>query len=131
MKMKAYNDYPPYKYLSGLNDYTPSCWVIVKFTSPEHGVIYKVLAGGGGGYLHGHTWKLSSGITKVEMDYDKFGKKFFTIHNHSGSRYFCYEDSHGLRMSIAWKYNDFKEKLGDQMEDYDDLWNIMTHDWSK
>lgn len=69
--MKAYDDYPPYKYPSPLNDYTPSCWVIVKFTSPEHGVIYKVLAGGGGGYLNGHTWKLSSGITKVEMAFDE------------------------------------------------------------
>ena len=114
-----------------MTNYYPDCWVIVKFTSPEHRVIYKVLAGGGGGYLHGHTWKLSSGITKVEMDVDRKGKKFFIIHNHSGSRYFCYEDSHGLRMSIAWKYNDFKQKLGDQMEDYDDLWNILTHDWTK
>jgi len=120
-----------YSYPSRSNDYTPSCWVIVKFTSPEHGVIYKVLAGGGGGYLHGYTWKLSSGITKVEMDIDKEGKKFFIIHNYSGSRYFCYEDSHGLRMSIAWKYSDLKEKLGDQMEDYVDLWNITTHDWTK
>jgi hypothetical protein len=120
-----------YKYPPRINDYTPSCWVIVKFTSSEHGVIYKVLAGGGGGYLNGHTWKLSSGITKVEMDFDKEGKKFYVIHNHSGSRYYCYDDLHGLRMSIAWKYNDFKEKLGDQMEDYDDLWNILIHDWTK
>ena len=129
--MKAYDDYPPYTYPSGLNDYTPSCWVIVKFTSPEHGVIYKVLAGGGGGYLHGYTWKLSSGINKVEQYFDKEGKKGYIIHNFSGSRYFCHEDRHGLRMSIAWKYNDFKQKLGDQMEDYDDLWNITTHDWTK
>ena len=114
-----------------MTNYYPDCWVIIKFTSPEHGVIDKVLAGGGGGYLHGHTWKLSSGITKVEMGFDKEGDKFYIIHNRSGSRYICYDDCHGLRMSIAWKYNDFKEKLGDQMEDYDDLCNITTHDWTK
>lgn len=121
-----------YNYItSRVNDYIPSCWVILKFTSPEHGVIYKVLAGGGGGYLHGYTWKLSSGITKVEQYFDKEAKKAFVIHNFSGSRYFCYEDRHGLKMSIAWKYSEFKEKLGDQMEDFTNLWDIMTHDWSK
>jgi hypothetical protein len=34
-------------------------------------------------------------------------------------------------MSNAWKYSDLKEKLGDQMENYDDLWDIITHDWTK
>ncbi len=118
-------------YSIGMDGYVPDCWVILKFTGPEYGVIHKVLAGGGGGYLNGYTWKLNSGITKVEVDNDPKGRKFYIIHGISGSRYFCYEDRHGLKMSIAPKYSQFKKALGDCMQDFTDFDNITEKDWGK
>lgn len=114
-------------------DYFPDAWVILRFESEEHGVVYKVLGGWGGGYLSGDGWRLSSGIKKVEWipDDNNVSRKTYVIHNDSGSRYFCRETCHGLRMSNAWKYEEFKQKLGDSMTEYDDIWNILEHDWTK
>lgn len=116
-----------------MTDYIPDAWVILRFESEEHGVVYKVLGGWGGGYLSGDGWRLSSGIKKVEWipDDTNVGHKTYVIHNDSGSRYFCKETRHGLRMSNAWKYEEFKQKLGDAMTEYHDIWGILEHDWTK
>jgi hypothetical protein len=73
-------------------DYIPDRWVVVKLAKEDKSV-YKILGGWLGGYLDGDSWRLNSGISKVEKEGDTF--KF---HGYSGSIYICRERSYGTTM---------------------------------
>ena len=73
------------------NKYTPDTWMLIQLESPESGKITKILSGWYGGYLNGDSWRLSSGVTKIE-DQDNH----YLIHNESGSIYTCYKSNEGL-----------------------------------
>ena len=75
------NDYTPH--------YIPSKWIIIEISSAEDSV-RKVFASWYGGYLDGDSWRLSSGITKVEDKGDHY-----LFHNESGSIYQCYKNCYG------------------------------------
>lgn len=77
-------------------EYTPDNWIILKFNTEAHGVFYKVLAGWSGGYLDGNSWKLNSGITKIELEND-----YYLIYGYSGSVYKCHKQSELVRMNTA------------------------------
>lgn len=84
-----------------MREYSPDAWVIIKVCS-EEGMYYKVLAGWYGGYLSGDSWKINSGITKV----NKVGSAY-EFFGHSGSIYFCHESTErltGLTSSILSSY---------------------------
>ncbi len=89
----------------------PDNWVILKMDTPKDGIIYKVLAGWSGGYLDGDSWKMNSGITKVEEEGD-----FYLFHGHSGSIYKCPKESETLRMNNAYIYEKLKKLHGDKVE---------------
>jgi hypothetical protein len=73
---------------------TPDAWVIVKI---EHrgleNPLYKVVAGWNGGYLHGNSWRVNSGITSVEEWED-----YFVFHGASGSNYTCHKLRYGMKV---------------------------------
>lgn len=73
-----------------MSEYTPDTWVVLKLVSNKKPV-YKVLAGWGGGYLYGSSWKLNSGVTKIEED-----GQCYLFHGSSGSVYRCRKSSYGL-----------------------------------
>lgn len=79
--------------------YRPDRWVVLKLPAG-----YKVLAGWSGGYLDGDSWRLNSGITKVNQDGDLY---FFS--GYSGSIYQCYKDSYGFNSASLGMYNTIKE----------------------
>ncbi len=70
---------------------TPDRWIVVTLSSPKYGDVDKVLASWSGGYLHGDSWKLNSGISSVEETPD-----YYDFHGTSGSVYRCYKQSYGL-----------------------------------
>ena len=70
-------------------EYNNDNWVVLKFSGNDPH--YRVLAGYSGGYITGNSWRLNSGITKVEED-----EAFFCFHSSSGSRYRCNKDSYML-----------------------------------
>lgn len=78
-----------------MSTYNPDRWVVVELTyKDEEGnpdTIKKVLAGWGGSYLYGSSWKLSSGVTNQREFDDRF-----EFENHSGSLYVCRKNSYGL-----------------------------------
>jgi hypothetical protein len=75
-----------------MSEYTPDSWVVVKLAeSDAQDPVYKVLAGWSGSYLYGDSWKLNSGITKIERD-----GPIFRFHGTSGSVYVCHELAYGL-----------------------------------
>jgi hypothetical protein len=64
---------------------TPEQWKILKIDN-----FYKVFATWRGGYLDGDSWKLNSGIVKIEEDGD-----FYLFHGYSGSIYKCHKNEYG------------------------------------
>jgi len=63
--------------------YTPDTWTVVKVINGEK-FYYRILAGWGGGYTYGASWKLSSGIEQIVEEDDRY-----VISNASGSTYVC------------------------------------------
>jgi len=93
--------------MSAMN-YFPDNWVVlhIKDGKLDRGW-YKLLAGWSGGYLHGDSWRMNSGIARVtdEGNYLKFW-------GYSGSCYVCNKNLYGLRMNIAGVYNTLKKNEG-------------------
>jgi hypothetical protein len=87
-----------------MNEYTPDRWVVLRIND-----LYKVLAGWSGGYLHGDSWKLNSGITKVVEDGD-----YFLFHGYSGSVYRCHKQGYGLNMMTAQMLNTFEKHASEK-----------------
>ena len=74
-------------------DYHPDGWVVLKIQT-ESELIYKLFASWSGGYLNGDSWKLNSGITKVDFD-----DPYFYFEGHSGSVYCVTKNSYD-RLSL-------------------------------
>lgn len=72
-------------------NYQPDRWVVIRINPGTQDELYKVLAGWGGSYLYGASWKMNSGITKVEED-----ECFYYFHGYSGSIYQCSKSAYGF-----------------------------------
>lgn len=86
-------------------DYTPDNWVILKIKAGKYDRgFYKVLAGWSGGYLYGDSWRMNSGVTRVEENGD-----YYEFYGSSGSCYRCHKKGYRLTMAKAGIYNQLKE----------------------
>ena len=85
--------------------YTPDKWAVIKITTQED-VLYKVVASFSGGYAHGDSWKINSGIAVVEET-----EKYYDFIGYSGSVYRCYKQSYGLSVLTAGVVQSFTEQL--------------------
>lgn len=90
-----------------MSEYKPDTWVMVKFET-ENQTVYKILAGWGGSYTYGQSWKLNSGCTKIEVDGD-----YYLFSGYSGSVYRCHKGSYGLSGYTSGIYMSFEEDLKD------------------
>lgn len=91
-----------------MSEYNPDKWVMVKFTTPKY-TVYKILASWGGSYLHGQSWKLNSGCTKVEADGD-----YLLFHGSSGSVYRCHKNGYGMTSYAMQIYIGFEKDVEGQ-----------------
>ena len=73
-------------------EYNPNYWQVVKITSPEGKVFYKVYATWTGGWTTSDSWKMNSGITRVTKVDD-----MIEFHGYSGSVYKCINVEHLYR----------------------------------
>jgi hypothetical protein len=64
------------------NAYTPDYWTIVKITTPQDELIYKVFATWRGSYTMNEAWRMNSGITNVEIE-----GNYIKFYGNSGSVY--------------------------------------------
>lgn len=69
---------------------TPDRWVVLKLNN-NGTILHKVLAGWSGSYLDGQSWKINSGIAKVESDED-----YYLFRGFSGSVYKCHKSGYGM-----------------------------------
>ena len=73
-----------------MSEYNPDKWVMVKFIVNGK-PIHKILASWYGGYAKGDSWKLNSGVTKIEED-----GQLYRFHGSSGSVYQCHKSTYGM-----------------------------------
>lgn len=85
--------------------HTPDNWVILRIDHDGE-ILYKILAGWSGGYLDGSSWRLNSGITKVEEDSDEI-----RFYSHSGSTYHCRKHAEQLHMNCSYVLAELQERF--------------------
>jgi hypothetical protein len=73
-----------------MSEYHPDKWLMIKLTNKDNKIHYRIFACWYGGYLGSNSWKLNSGVTRV----DKEGY-VYSFHGTSGSVYQCHEDRYG------------------------------------
>ncbi len=71
--------------------YTPARWVVIDIDNGTPNKHQRVFAGWYGGYLNGDSWKMNSGITKIDEH-----EEFYEFHGMSGSIYRCYKRCYGM-----------------------------------
>lgn len=112
-----------------MSTYTPDTWVMLKFNYNGE-IIYKILAGWGGSYLYGASWKLNSGVTKVEKDGD-----YYLFEGSSGSVYQCHKNAYGFSGYTSQIYSSFAKDLEGEtdvtMEALDGDVDFMSIEYAK
>ena len=87
---------------------TPDEWVVLKIFSVSDGTFYRVLGSWYGGYLHSNSWRLNSGIQRVEKTEDSF--LFYGV---SGSCYECRINKYGMHLESNNVVNQIKQGRAD------------------
>jgi hypothetical protein len=99
-------------------EYVPDAWVILRIDYGSE-IIHKVLGGWYGGYTAGDSWRLNSGITRVERD----GDSRYRIHGYSGSTYLVHKDTQRTTMLMASIIDRLREAADVQVVDISDVGN--------
>lgn len=89
-----------------MSNHSPDKWMIVRFTSPKNGDVFKVLGGWSGGYLDSDNWRLSSGLEKITEEGD-----YYLMHNYSGSIYKCHKKAEGFTGLSGGIYSGFQKDV--------------------
>jgi len=105
-----------------MTEYTPSNWVVIKITGDDPH--YRVLGGWMGGYLYGDSWRINSGIVRV----DDSGEDWF-FYGSSGSVYRCSKDRYGLKMSNAPVFASLQRMHGGKVSLMPVDTNWLEMDW--
>jgi len=103
--------------------YNPEEWVLVKITGTDPH--YRVFGSWRGGYLHGDSWRMNSGIVSAEFD-----GEYYKFHGHTGSVYECHMSTYGIgspwNMSVL---KDYCDNSGGHMEMIEDMPVIEDIQW--
>ena len=105
-----------------MTDYNPDNWVVIKMNGDDPH--YRVLAGWSGGYLDGDSWRMNSGITRVEDAGD-----CYNFYGSTGSCYSCYKESYCIRMNTARIWAQLQELHGDKVEMMPEETDWLGMDW--
>jgi hypothetical protein len=102
--------------------YNPDYWCIIKIDSDDPH--YRVFGSWSGSYIRGSSWRMNSGITKVEFDAENNGYLFYGA---SGSCYSCHKNMYGCHVLSQGELNHYTsdERFSIMPEETD--W--LTMDW--
>ena len=108
-----------------MSNYAPDKWSILEIDTPDGGVLYKVFGSWSGGYLDSDSWRMNSGIVRIEEEDDAF-----LFYGNSGSCYVCSKHSYGATVYGAGVIASMLEKCPAMVrvlpEDTD--WNTLKFD---
>lgn len=94
--------------------YNPDVWTVVQIKNKDTGKrLYKLLAGWYGGFTGSDSWRLNSGITKIQKSPDN--ENVYQVYGFSGSLYSCHKNAEGtsvLTDSIFLQLKGEAEKSG-------------------
>ena len=118
-----------------MTTYNPDRWMIIVIDSPEHSKIYKIWATWFGGYLHGDSWRASSGF-EPGASFVTFNRETecFEVQNNSGSKYILRSDegSYGTSMYTAGVLSSFSAQIREENDgptltvlDYDEAITLL------
>lgn len=83
-----------------MSEYNPDAWVIVRITNnATRAVWHRVLAGWYGGYAKSNSWRMNSGITRIEKS--KENPDVYRVLGASGSSYNCHKNAEKTTMLTA------------------------------
>lgn len=106
-----------------MSTYTPDNWQIVEIKANETGEVHhRVLADWQGGYLHGSSWKLSSGFEAIYDDGDEW-----RCPQSSGSTYFLRKRSQRMSGFMSGIYHNLSSTAKDvtvTLKEFDDIKSI-------
>ena len=105
-----------------MTDYNPDNWVVIKIGGDDPH--YRVLAGWSGGYLTGDSWRMNSGIVRVEDAGDRYN-----FYGSTGSCYSCGKESYTLRTNNAHIWKQLKDRHGDLVELMPEDTDWLNMDW--
>lgn len=98
-----------------MREYNPDKWVMLKITYKGKPV-YKILASWYGGFANGDSWKLNSGVTKIEQDGD-----LYRFYGSSGSVYVCHKETYGMSGYTMGVLHSFEEQIAEREDTTLDL----------
>ncbi len=105
-----------------MSEYMPDNWVVIKFKGDDPH--YRILAGWSGGYTQSDSWRMNSGIVRVEET--QFVYKFY---GSTGSCYVCSKNSYCLRTNNAYIWSALQERYGEKVELMPEETDWMNMDW--
>lgn len=89
--------------------YTPDRWVLLKITSKDTGEVHQRVFGGWfGGFAHGDSWRLNSGVADVH-EFDDY----FLFESASGKEYLCRKYSQGTEGMSMYMQNVLQSLIDD------------------
>lgn len=103
-------------------EYHPDKWVVIKITS-EKGVHYRVFATWLGGFTSGDSWKMNSGITKVESK-----DNYINFYGVSGSVYCVRKECYGMSSysrSVLKQLQETSTRLNIEIMGEDTNWHFL------
>lgn len=92
--------------------HNPDRWVVLRVKMEDDSKILKVFGTWSGSYLYGDSWRLNSGVEKVESVGD-----YWYVTSHSGALYKLHKECYGI--AGASNYNvlaSLEEKFSDILE---------------
>lgn len=72
-------------------DHRPDKWVVLEVIDDEGKTFHKVFASWSGSYTEGESWRLNSGVDRVETFKDSF-----LVHSESGATYRLHKEMYGV-----------------------------------
>lgn len=100
-----------------MNEYKPDYWKILKITTADGEVLYKLFATWCGGYATGDSWRMNSGITEVKSKGD-----YLIFKGYSGSAYNVLNDDRAYRTTM------YTQSVLDSMMKKSDLIGVKVED---